>query len=104
MRVITQRESVATYIKSYLKFQISRFILINISCHISLRWYAGYKNLFSCFKVTSSLTTQSQKKFGKKCDANFIVYLMFNLPRCRNSWTDLYRQHMAEKQRFLAFH
>ena len=35
---------------------------------------------------------------------NFIVYLMFNLPQFRNSWTDFYRQHIVEKQRFLAFH
>ena len=34
---------------------------------------------------------------------NFIVYLMFILPQFRNSWTDFYRQHMVEKQRFLAF-
>ena len=35
----------------------------------SLRWYAVYKNLFSGFKVISSLTTQSWQKFGKKHDA-----------------------------------
>ena len=35
---------------------------------------------------------------------NLIVYLMFNLPQFRNSWTDFYRQHMVEKQRFLGFH
>ena len=35
---------------------------------------------------------------------NLIVYLMFNLPQFRNSWTDFYRRHMVEKQRFLAFH
>ena len=70
----------------------------------SLRWYAAYKNLLSGFKVISSLTTLSRQKFGKKRDANFIVYLMFNLSRFRNSWTDLYRQHMVEKQRFMAFH
>ena len=70
----------------------------------SLRWYAVYKNLFGGFKVISSLTTRSRQKFGKKHDANFIVYLMFNLPRFRNSWTDLYRRHVVEKQRFLAFH
>ena len=44
------------------------------------------------------------QNLAKKRDANFIVYLMFNLSRFRNSWTDLYRRHMVQKRRFLAFH
>ena len=39
----------------------------------SLRWNAAYKNLLSGFKVIVSLTTQSQQKFCKKRDTNFIA-------------------------------
>ena len=42
----------------------------------SLRWYTAYKNLFSGFKVISSLTTLRRQNFCKKHDADFIVYLM----------------------------
>ena len=51
----------------------------------------------------SSLTTQSWHKFGKKRDASFSVSLMLNLPWFRNSWTDLYKQYILAKRRYLAF-
>ena len=65
----------------------------------SLRCYTAYKNPLSGFKVISSLTTRSRQKFGKKREANFIVYLISNLPRFRNSCRDVYRQHIVENQR-----
>ena len=72
----------------------------------SLRWYAVYKNLFSGFKVISSLTTQSWQKFGKKHYANFIVYLMFNLPRLSIVHTYATRHDMTacDTTRFFAPH
>ena len=58
--------------------------------------YVGVQYIKICFVVLniSSLTTQSWHIFGTKCDTSFNVYLMLNLPRFRNSWMDLYKQHI----------
>ena len=69
------------------------------------RNYVELFKRYTCISLaTQSLATQSWYKFAKKCDANFNVYLMLNLPQFRNSWTFLYRQPMTEKRIFLAFH
>ena len=64
---------------------------------------SNFKNLLSGFKITLSLTARSQQNLAKNVTP-ILLRLMFNLPRFRNSWTDLYRQRMVEKQRFLAFY
>ena len=46
--------------------------------------------MLSSFKDILCLAIQSRHKFGNKCDAYFNVYLILNLPRFRNSMTDLY--------------
>ena len=70
----------------------------------SLRCYAAY-NLLSCFKVTSSLTTQSQQNLAKNVlpILLFISCLTCHDPRFSNSCMDLYKQHIVESRDYWLF-